>query len=350
MLSAMDIARPARSLKRTIAAPLRRYLDRRFDRVDERLTRLERALAPGVWELLSRVDLSQHNVGRTPPDFDHVVSQAASAAQFSHPDFERLRRLMYPSSVILPWGKSPGSALHRKVWEFVYVLRAAEQSGVLTEGRAALGFGVGREPIPAALASYGVTVLATDLSSAEDESTQWATTGQHLTDLSALSHPEIVPDDYLEQHVSLRYVDMNEIPDDLGTYDLVWSCCALEHLGSPHAGLDFLLRTLGLLRPGGVAVHTTELELTPRSETADYGHLAVYRIRDLDGVAEMARERGFEIETNWYVAMETASDRWIGRHPFDDPAHLKILIGDSISTSVGLVITRPSEGAPQSAA
>lgn len=341
MLCRVDVARSARSLKRILAAPLRRYVDRRLDRFDERLTRLEQAVAPGIWEPLSRIDLTEHNTGRTPPSFDHVVSQAVSAAQFAHPDFERLRRLLYPGSVTPRWG-SPGTALHRKVWEFVYVLRAAEQHGVLAEGRTALGFGVGREPIPAALASHGLTVLATDLSAAEDKSAHWSSTGQHLTDLSALSHPEIVSDDQLERQVSLRYVDMNEVPDDLATYDLVWSCCAFEHLGSPSAGLDFVLRTLDLLRPGGVAVHTTELELTPRAETADYGNLAVYRIADLDGVVEEARARGFEIETNWYVAMETASDRWIGRPPFDDPAHLKLLIGDSISTSVGLLVRRPA--------
>ena len=141
----MNLRRPVRSVRNAATAPLRRYLDHRFDRIEERLTRLEQELTPGVWELLTRVDLSQHNLGGTPPGFDRVVSQTASAAQFSHPDFERLRRLMYPSSVILPWGKSP--TLHRKVWEFVYVLRAAEQSGVLAEGRAAVGFGVGREPI-----------------------------------------------------------------------------------------------------------------------------------------------------------------------------------------------------------
>ena len=338
----MNLRRPVRSVWSAASAPLRRYLDHRFDRIEERLSQLEQELTPDVWELLSRIDLSQHNVGRTPPGFDRVVSQAASAAQFSHPDFERLRRLMYPTSVILPWGKSPGTALHRKVWEFVYVLRAAEQSGVLAEGRAAVGFGVGREPIPAALASYGLTVVATDLAASDDESTQWATTGQHLTDLSALSHPEITSDETLERHISLRYVDMNEIPDDLGTYDLTWSCCALEHLGSARAGLDFVLGTLELLRPGGVAVHTTELELTSRGDTAEYGNLVVYRTRDLDGLAEEVADRGFEIETNWYVAMETAADRWVGRHPYDDPAHLKIQIGDSISTSVGLLIRRPA--------
>ena len=49
---------------------------------------------------------------------------------------------------------------------------------------------------------------------------------------------------------------MNAVPD-IGRFDLIWSCCALEHLGSPEAGLKFVRHTLGLLEPGGVSVHTT---------------------------------------------------------------------------------------------
>ena len=106
-------------------------------------------------------------------------------------------------------------------------------------------------------------------------------------------------------------VDMNAIPDDLGLYDLVWSCCALEHLGSPQAGLDFVLETLRLLKPGGVAVHTTELELTRRADTADYGNVVVYRSADLDRLIGDIRHRRFEIDANWYVSLETASDRFV---------------------------------------
>jgi hypothetical protein len=140
-------------------------------------------------------------------------------------------------------------------------------------------------------------------------------------------------------------VDMNAVPDDLGRVDLVWSCCALEHLGTPQAGLEFVVRTLGLLEPGGVPVHTTELELTPRAETADYGNLAVYRRADLDRLAERVRSLGFEIDTNWYVSLETPADRWVSLPPYphDDPAHLKLVVGDSVSTSVGLIIRRPPE-------
>lgn len=328
-----------RRTRRRLSAPLRQYLDARFDDLEQRLERFERSAA--AVDLLTRVDVSEHNAGHAPPNFDHVVSQAVSASQFLHPDFDRLRRRLFPGTVIVPWGGQPGTALHRKVWEFVYVLRAAEQHGVLRSDRRAVGFGVGREPIPAALASCGLTVLATDLHDSDDHSQAWATTGQHLSDIQALSNPDVVADDVLERNVAVRYVDMNAVPDDLGLFDLVWSCCALEHLGSPDLGLQFVLRTLELLRPGGVSVHTTELELTRRPDTADYGNLAVYRTVDLDGLAHEVRRRGFEVDTNWHVSMEMPADRWISVPPYDDPAHLKLTIGDSVSTSVGFLVRRP---------
>jgi len=340
MLSPVKLATPVRDFGRAATRPLRRYLDVRFDRLEQRLGALESG--DGQHALLARVDVTEHNTGRSPPGFDEVVSQTVSAAQFAHPDFQRLHRFLYPGAVILPWGSSHGEGLHRKVWEFVYVLRAAEQYGLLAEGRRAVGFGVGQEPIPAALAAHGVSVLATDLDASQADSDAWIVTGQHLAGLQALSMPQIAPDEVLERLVTIRYVDMNAIPDDLGSFDLVWSCCGLEHLGSPRAGLDFVSRSLDLLRPGGVAVHTTELELTRRGTTADYGHLAVYRPADLDELVRDARDRGFEVNTNWYVALETPADRWIADHPYDDPAHLKLVIRDSVSTSVGLLIRRPA--------
>jgi hypothetical protein len=323
---------------RRAARPLRLYLDVRFDRLESRLETLESRAA----DHLARVDVMPHNAGRSAPAFDRVVSQVVSAGQFSHPHFDRLRRLLFPEAVNLTSVRLPGATLHRKIWEYVYVLRAAEQHDLLADGRRAIGFGVGREPIPAGLAAHGVSVLATDLQGSEDESGEWTTTDQHLSDLSALSMPDLVPDEVLERLVDVRYVDMNAVPDDLGEFDLVWSCSALEHLGSPRAGIDFVLRTLDLLRPGGVSVHTTELELTPRRSTADYGNIVVYRTADLDELAREARHQGFEIEPNWYVAMETPADRWIAQPPFDDdPVHLKLTIGDSVSTSVGLLVRRP---------
>jgi 2-polyprenyl-3-methyl-5-hydroxy-6-metoxy-1,4-benzoquinol methylase len=329
--------------RRYVAAPLNRIVDR---------------VGPGLWlgpearanamraRALTLVDVTTHNAGATPPRFETVVSQVVSAAQFSEPTFERVRRIMFPGAVRIPWGATPAAidVPHRKLWEFCYILRGAEQHGKLKPGLSAVGFGVGQEPIPAALARFGLSILATDLDPNADASVAWAATGQHLSQSSALSRPEVISDALLEEHVRMRPVDMNEIPDDLGRFDFVWSACALEHLGSPRAGIEFIIRTLELLEPGGIAIHTTELELTPRAETADYGHMAVYRVADLNKLVARVRSRGFEMDANWYVAMDSPADRWISLPPYphDDPAHLKLTIGESVSTSVGLVIRRPA--------
>ena len=51
---------------------------------------------------------------------------------------------------------------------------------------------------------------------------------------------------------------MRDLPDDLGSFDFIWSSCSFEHLGSLGEGERFVLEALRFLKPGGVAVHTTE--------------------------------------------------------------------------------------------
>ena len=141
------------------------------------LSRIANRVGGGLWpgpesrsnaaraRALTLIDVTTHNAGATPPKFETVMSQVVSAAQFSEPTFERLRRIMFPGEVRIPWGASPATVgiPHRKLWEFCYILRAAEQHGRLKPGLSAVGFGVGQEPIPAALARFGLSILATDL-------------------------------------------------------------------------------------------------------------------------------------------------------------------------------------------
>ncbi len=333
-----------------MAVRLRRYFDFRFERVESRIEEV-RALAARTEtltelrrsEALAKVDVATHNAGNAPPRFSDVVSQVVSAAQFEDPEFQQLAQLLTGRADPLPWRREswPPGHLERKLWEWCFILKAARQYGKLVPAVEALGFGVGSEPIPAALAQHGVRVLATDRG--HDESGLWAASGQHMESMRSLSRPHLVSEPELERLVRIRYVDMNDMPDDLGTFDLIWSSCSIEHLGSPQAGIAFVLRSLEHLRPGGLAVHTTELELTRRSTTADYGELAVYRIEDLEHLGELVRTRGFDMPANWYVAMDAPEDRWIsfGWFPENDVAHLKLVIGDSVSTSVGLLIAKP---------
>ena len=65
------------------------------------------------------------------------------------------------------WDAEPARArpvvLHRKLWEWIFIIEALSERGMLTAGRRGLGFGVGQDPLAAIFASHGVSVVATDV-------------------------------------------------------------------------------------------------------------------------------------------------------------------------------------------
>ncbi len=329
------------SISKRLAAPIRSYFNPRFDAVVDRLDRLTERIdqleASGGSQQLaaqSLIDVGAGNARYGPSRFASFTSQAVDSAHFREPAFREW-------FVVVSDG---GMEYHRKPWEYAFILERARQASLLQSGRRALGCGVGREPIPAVLASFGVDVLATDQPVTQAD--HWTETGEHAVGLQSLSRPGVVDDHALARRVTFMPMDMNDVTSELGTFDFVWSSCAIEHLGSPRAGLAFVLRSAELLNPGGVAVHTTELELTARDETADYGHSVVYRAADLERLSHEVLGRGLEVELNLYVSMATPRDRYVALEPYPptDPSHLKLRIGDSISTSFGLAIRRPPAG------
>ena len=356
-------------ISKVVATPVRRFFNPRFESISTRLDSLEvavsrlAALAPIVEEpavavlvhepsaidptlaqvarrsaYLARVDVSEHNRIAPPPNFSLLMSQAVSAAQCEDPKYLEWFRLLTGLT------ESEFNPYNRKTWEWAYIAEAVTQAGLMKPGRAALGFGVGNEPLPALFASRGLDVIATDqgVESGDD----WASTGQLMTGLSGLYRTRLIADEELASHVEVRNVDMNNVPADLGTFDVIWSSCVIEHLGSPERGLDFVLESCRMLAPGGIAVHTTELELTRRDTTADYDHCAVYRLPDLREFARRLSELNCTSNFNFTVPMDTREDRWISLAIVEaeltppDIAHLKLAIGDSVSTSFGLLIRR----------
>ena len=140
---------------------------------------------------------------------------------------------------------------------------------------------------------------------------------------------------------------MNHVPADLGTFDIAWSSCVIEHLGSPQHGMDFVLESCRLLKPGGIAVHTTEMELTDKPKTMDYGNCAIYRVDDFIDLERRLASVGCTASFNFSIGMETFEDRWVSllAHPIHGPhlpdpdgLHLKLVLGDSVSTSFGILI------------
>ncbi len=228
--------------------------------------------------------------------------------------------------------------LHRKQWEFVYIIRCIENAGLIAHGRRGLAFGVGREKLPSVFVAGGCKIQATDLPSEEADG-HWLKSNEHSNTLDNLVFPNIVDRDTLFANASFRAVNMNNIPADLTEFDFCWSSCALEHLGSLDCGLDFIRNSLRCLNPGGIAVHTTEFNLGSSSETLENGSCVVYRESDLLAFAQEMRTEGHEIVLNLNPGHEPA-DFMIDRDKNAD-IHLRLYVANKIlATSMGLCIKK----------
>jgi hypothetical protein len=232
---------------------------------------------------------------------------------------------------------------HRKQWEWVYICQVLYERGSLKPGLNGLGFGVGKEPLVPLFASFDVNILATDLDLTKAKDLGWVQTNQHSDGLRDLNGQGICPDSVFGSRVSFKYVDMNSVPTDLGSFDFIWSSCAFEHLGSIRQGLDFVINSSKLLAPGGVAVHTTEFNITSNERTLDNNpSFVLFRKKDLEILTEELRALGYLVEPIDFEAGSDTLERYVDLPPYVDTPHLRLqLAGEYTSTSAGIVIHAP---------
>jgi len=229
--------------------------------------------------------------------------------------------------------------LHRKMWEWLFIAEALRERDMLAPGRSGLGFGVGQEPLVALFAAAGCDLVATDqpqeqavASGWTDSQVEWAGGVESLPTFGFCS------DEDLARRVRFRPVDMNAIPEDLRGFDFTWSSCALEHLGTLTAGMDFVVAQMQCLRPGGVAVHTTEYLVAGRDETVEAGGTVFYRRRDIEDLVRRLRSAGDAIEVD-YTEGTTPDDLHVDVAPYTD-VHLRTQLGGFVTTSLALVVTK----------
>ena len=237
----------------------------------------------------------------------------------------------------MPRLKHPCMVMHRKLWEWAYIAQALSERGMLQAGHRGLGFAVGKEPLAALFAAMGCQVVATDLDEATATTAGWTTSNQHARDLTALNEAALCPPGDFAQRVSFRVVDMNDIPDDLTGFDFVWSSCAIEHLGDMDATSEFLSRMMTCLRPGGIAVHTTEYNLTSDTDTIEHGNTVIFRRSDLIRMQNRLRGEGHRMERFDFEVGDAPDDQVILHPPYDGQPCLKIWIGPHAATSIGLI-------------
>lgn len=229
---------------------------------------------------------------------------------------------------------------HRKQWEFVYILAVLEAQGRLTPGMRGLGFGCGIEFLPALLAARGCSIVASDMPQEMQAAGDWIGTNQHANSLEQLQRPDMCSPDVFDRNVSFREVDMTAIPADLRDFDFCWSACAYEHLGSIEAGLRFVRNSVECLRPGGVAVHTSELNLLSNDATIDNLATVLFRRRDMERLALELTRDGHRVLPLKYDQGDQPLDQHIDVPPYSSDAHLKLALGRFVTTSFGIVVIR----------
>jgi SAM-dependent methyltransferase len=242
---------------------------------------------------------------------------------------------------------------HRKLWEDCFVLQALWEAGMLAPGRRALGFAVGREALPSFLAAQGVAVLATDLDADDPRARDWIRSGQHGAAKAGLFHPQLIGEQEFDRLARFRPADMTRIPEDLqdGSFDMLWSACAMEHLGTLERGLEFVLAAMRCLKPGGIAVHTTEYNLDQAGGTIGRGTTVLYQRRHLAALAERLSAAGHTMLPLDDAPGSGVLDRFVDLAPFGPgpgleasplgaitPTHLRLSVRGYPVTSAGIVI------------
>jgi len=250
-------------------------------------------------------------------------------------NYERLQKFL---------GEKP--RYHRKQWEFVYILRVLEYFGMLKENIKGIGFGCGTERIVPILANFGIKVLATDLDA--DKSTSWYKTTQHSSCLESWYNllkqcPTLCDLNTFHSNTTFESADMNDIDTKFlnESFDFTWSACSLEHLGSLKHGMDFVLNSLDCLRPGGIAVHTTEYNVSSNEKTVDSKHTSIYRRRDIEELLSKCLDLGHEVSPMNFDSGALTHDNYVDIPPYADNApHLKLKIQEYDCTSVGFYIIK----------
>ncbi len=235
--------------------------------------------------------------------------------------------------------------MHRKLWEFAYVIQALHERAMLAPGKRGLAFAVGQEPLPSLFASLGCHILATDLGASDYESKGWAKTGQHASAIDSLNRSGLCDPELFRQRVSYRPVDMNAIPDDLTGFDFTWSSCSFEHCGSIDLGKQFLWQQMRCLKPGGVAVHTTEFNLTSNHRTREKGNTVIFRRRDIEEIVRRLRDDGHDVEPLNLDVGSSESDLEFDRLPHSLDRHLKLEWRSYVTTSIGIIIRKSAAAA-----
>jgi len=219
-----------------------------------------RKIAAGLWNLLplpfERMAVRIEDADGVPsPTAGPPLNKICDRRDWEHPAWRQ---------ALEDLGYVPDPArLHRKEWEFAQGVYGLRKLRCLSPDAAALGLGAGAEPIIFFLAGRLRRVVATDLYAGDFSA--------HEADPRMLRDPEaFAPFSYHRDRLEVRRMDAIAIDYAPESFDLVFSFSSFEHFGSRRAQRACLAAIHRVLRPGGVAVLTTEVILNACGRHGDY--------------------------------------------------------------------------------
>lgn len=192
---------------------------------------------------------------------------------------------------------------HRKLWEFAAILQTIYESGLMVPGARALGFGVADEPLPSYLASLGIDVVATDLA---DE-----------TERDRMFNPMLVESDVFDQRVEISNLDLRRLDDPtLRGFDFCWSSGVLNNFHAMDEAADAVIGAMDTLRPGGLAVHTTDFAFADDMPFSPKGGLAFPK-RFFESLADQLNGRRHEVLPLSFGLGDHPLDGYVDLEPFE---------------------------------
>lgn len=231
--------------------------------------------------------------------------------------------------------------MHRKDWEWFYISQALFEHDLLRPGKRGLVFAVGQEPLPSLFASLGCEIVATDQAPEQAVVSGWAATPMYSSQVDTLFDGRVCAKDQFDRLVSYRSVDMNAIDADLdGQFDFCWSSCAFEHLGSLEHGLAFVENSIRTLAPGGIAVHTTEFNLSSNDDTMETPGCSIYRRRDIEDLVRRLEDAGHRVEPLDWTDGRGFAETVVDLPPYKQSPHLRLNIAQYDCTSIALIIRK----------
>jgi SAM-dependent methyltransferase len=253
------------------------------------------------------------------------------------------KRVDFDSEWLLRWKPELKTdfGIHRKLWELAAIAQTVSEKGLLKEGSTGLGFGVGKEQLPALFAKYGCKITATDLDVNDLRCVDWKNTNQLLENKADLNVSNVCDPETFDKNVVCKVADMANISPDLKDFDFVWSCGSFEHIGGMKTSLSFFREHMKCLKPGGWAIHTTEYNFSSDITTVDLPNMVFFRKRDLEQLVSDVRSDGHFMEDIDFTRGSTPDDLLLDNPPYNrGPVHISLNILGCHITSVLLIAQR----------